>query len=157
VCFSVAINTVFQAYLTSYLVEPGYEEPIKTLDEMLKSERKFGFNEDVEILHAQSSNLVDLSILKDAVRCPDQDTCFKWATVYHNISTILNDFSMVSYRNFRNWTDENNRPLLYELEYGLVGKLDFVFLVNEGHPLLQHMNGAIGHIVEGGILMQLKK
>jgi hypothetical protein len=152
VCFSVAISTVFQAFLTSYLVEPGYEEPIKTVDEMLKSERKFGFIKACDIFFATSSDSVKLTILKNAVRCPDHDTCFKWATVYHNISTIVNDFRMESYRKIRNWEDENNRPLLCELKDGLVTKTDFVFLVNEGNPVFKYMNDAIGHIVEGEFL-----
>jgi hypothetical protein len=49
VCYSVAISTVFQAYVTTYLIEAEYEEQIKTLDEMLKSERKFGFTEGCEM------------------------------------------------------------------------------------------------------------
>jgi hypothetical protein len=157
VCFSVTISTVFQAYLTSYLVPLGYEEPLKTLDEMLKSERKFGFTQHCEIFYANNSDSVDLAILKSAVRCRDFDTCFKWAAVYHNFSTIFHDLKMVVYRELRNWKDENDRPLLCELKDGLVGKRDFVFLVNEGNPLLRYINDAIGHIVEGGIFMQLKK
>jgi len=39
VCYSVAISTVFQAYLTTFLIEPGYEEPIRTVEKMLKSEK----------------------------------------------------------------------------------------------------------------------
>jgi hypothetical protein len=97
---------VFQAYLTSYLVEPGYEKPIKTLDEMLKSERKFGFTQACEIFYANSFESVDLAILKEYVPCPDHDTCFKWATVYHNISAILDDFRKEGFRKIINWKDE---------------------------------------------------
>jgi len=32
VCYSVAISTVFQAYLTTFLIEEGYVEPIKTVE-----------------------------------------------------------------------------------------------------------------------------
>jgi hypothetical protein len=39
VCYSVAISTVFQAYLTTFLMEPGYEEPIRNIEQMLKSEK----------------------------------------------------------------------------------------------------------------------
>jgi hypothetical protein len=157
VCYSVAISTVLQAYLTTYLIEPGYEEPIKTLDEILKSERKFGFTEGCERFYVNSSDPVDIAILKDAARCPDYDTCFKWAAAYHNISTILHDFKTESYSQLGNWTDENNRPLLCELEDGLVRTFDFVFLVNKGHPLLEYINDVVGRIVEGGILRQIKK
>jgi hypothetical protein len=157
VCYSVAISTVFQAYVTTYLIEAGYEEQIKTLDEMLKSERKFGFTEGCEMFYANGSDPVNIAILKNAASCPDYDTCFKWAAVYHNISTILYDFKRESYSQLGNWTDENSRPLLCELEDGFIRNFDFVFLVNEGHPLLEYINDVIGRIVQGGILRQIKK
>ncbi|KAJ4428060.1 hypothetical protein ANN_24074 [Periplaneta americana] len=34
VSFSLVVNTVLQCFLTTYLVEPGYEPPVKTIDEM---------------------------------------------------------------------------------------------------------------------------
>jgi hypothetical protein len=119
-CASVAISTVFQAYVTNYLIEPGYEEQIKTLDEMLKSETKFGFTEGCERFYVNSCDPVGIAILKDAASCADYDTCFKWVALYHNISTILYDFKTESYSQLGNWTDGNNRPLLCELEDGLL-------------------------------------
>ena len=41
--YSVAISTVFQAYLTTFLIEPGYEEPIRTVEQMLTSVWNMGF------------------------------------------------------------------------------------------------------------------
>jgi hypothetical protein len=39
-CF--AIRTIFQAFFTTYLVEPGYEATIETLDDVLRRGLKFG-------------------------------------------------------------------------------------------------------------------
>jgi hypothetical protein len=85
VCYSVAISTVFQAYLTTFIVEPGYEEPIRTVEQMLKSEIKFGYTNEYKLLITDTSDPVDSAILNNVVQCPDVDTCFVWATVYHNI------------------------------------------------------------------------
>jgi hypothetical protein len=157
VCYIVAISTVFQAYLTTFLIEPGYEEPIKSVEQMLKSERKFGFRRGYEQFFPSISESVDSAILKDAVNCPDEDTCFIWATVYHNISTILNDFKSDDYRESGNWTDNNKRPLLCELENGVVRTYGHVFLVRKGRRVLDLINDVIGHVIEGGILMQIMK
>jgi hypothetical protein len=143
VCYSVAIRTVFLAYFTTYVIEPGYEKPIRSLDKVLKSEKSFGFPERSEILYAYSSDSVDLATLRSAVRCTDYDTCFKWATLYHNISTILHDVKTEQYRRAGKWTDENKRPLFCEREDGLVRNLDFVFLVEKVHPLLEYINYVI--------------
>ena len=91
VCYSVAISTVFQAYLTTFLIEPGYEQPIRTVEEMLKSEVKFGYPFEFKRMFKDTSDPVDLAILNNAVECADEILCYIWASVYHNISSILDE------------------------------------------------------------------
>jgi hypothetical protein len=87
---------------------------------MLKSARKFGLNQGRQAFFPDTSDSVDSAILKNALECPNEDTCFTWETVYHDISTILDDFSAEYYRLIGNSTDENSRPLLCELEGGVI-------------------------------------
>ena len=35
ICYNLAINTVFQAYLTTFLIDPGFEESITITEEIL--------------------------------------------------------------------------------------------------------------------------
>jgi hypothetical protein len=77
----------------------------------------------------QYSDPVDSAIVKDAVHCPDDPTCFIWAAVKHNISTVIENLDIEIYRAMGDWTDENNRPLLCELEEGVVKTLDFAMSV----------------------------
>jgi len=37
VCFSVSFSTVFQAFLTSFLIDSGYKTPIQSMDELFTS------------------------------------------------------------------------------------------------------------------------
>jgi hypothetical protein len=53
--------------------------------------------------------------------------------------------------------DENNRPLLCELQDGGVGTLGILLLVNRGSPLLEFINDIIQHIFEAGILTHIQK
>jgi hypothetical protein len=100
---------VFLAYLTTFLLEPGYEEPIRTVEEMLRSEKKFGFIKRQEFLFINRFDPVDSAIVKGAVCCPDETTCFIWAAVYHNISIVIKDLDVESNRAKGGWTDENNK------------------------------------------------
>jgi len=43
VCFSVAFSTVFQAFLTTFLVDSGYKTPIKNMDELFASDMKLAY------------------------------------------------------------------------------------------------------------------
>ena len=157
VCYSIAISTVFQVYLTTFLIEPEYEKPIKTLEQMLNSEGKFGFIRMYKFLFPDTSDPVDSAIVKGAVECPDEPTCFMWAAKYRNISTILNDWNTGIYRSEKNWTDVNNRPLLCELEDGAVRTFDVSILVKKRSPFFESINDVMSHIVEGGIVMHVRK
>ena len=157
VYYSVAISTVFQAYLTTFLIEPGYQKTIKTVEEMLNSEMPFVIVGNVKVLFPDSSDTVDSAVVKNAAQCPDTTTCFMWASTYHNISTILDDLFIGHYRGNENWTDEYNRPLICELEDGVVKTLDFVIVLRRRSHFFESINDVISRIVEGGIFMHIKK
>jgi len=157
VCYSVAISTVFLAYFTTFLIEPGYQEPIKTVEQMLTSDMKFGFFVENEVFFHNVSYSTDSAILSKAVRCPDLGTSLNWATVYQNISIVTGNLVIEFIRNMGKLTDENNKPLLCELEDGGVGTLDMVLLVIRGCPLLELINDIIDRMVESGILTHIKK
>ncbi|KDR07546.1 hypothetical protein L798_03001 [Zootermopsis nevadensis] len=154
VCHSVAFNTVFQAYLTSFLIDTGYEEPIKTIDQMLNSGRKFGFSEEDQHLFEDSTDSVGKEILKGMVICPDSEACLNWARKYQNISTLCFDVYTKYGKSIGLSTDENNRPLLCGLDDGDVMYFETVMAVLKGNPLLEHINDVIDRIVEAGIFMQ---
>jgi len=133
-CYSIAISTVFQAYLTTFLIEPGYVEPIKTVEQMLASDMKFGFDKNFEIIFKDTQDSTDSTILKNAVRCTDYNTCLKWATDYQNISTILKVLNKLIQYALGHRADENNRTLACELEYGGVKPQELLFgLAKEAH------------------------
>jgi hypothetical protein len=156
VCYSVAISTVFQAYLTTFLIEPGYEEPIKTVEQILRSKRKFGFFYGYKQIISDTSDPVNSAILKHAIVCLNEAECFTLATLYHNISTILDELDVEEHRSRGHWTDENNRPLLCELEDGVVRTTQLAILVRKGSPYFEIIDDVIGRIVEGGIFVHIK-
>jgi hypothetical protein len=99
---------------------------------MLRSGKKFGFREGYEFLYPDASESLDSAILKDSLRCPNNDTCFIWATVYRNISTTLEDLEVEFLRGWGHWTDENKMNLLLcEQEDGVGGTFDFAPLVRK--------------------------
>jgi hypothetical protein len=157
VCYSVAISTVFQAYLTTFIVEPGYVEPIRSVEQMLQSEMNFCLYNDSKSVLTDTSDHVHSEIVKNALECPDDETCLKWATVYHNISFIISDFVLEIDRNRRKLRDENNRPIICELENGVVvGTLNVAIMVSKRSPLFDIINDVIVHIIEGGIFVHIK-
>jgi hypothetical protein len=49
VLYCSAISTIFQTFLTSFLVDPGYENQLTSLDEILGSGMEFGYSYGLDI------------------------------------------------------------------------------------------------------------
>jgi hypothetical protein len=124
---------------------------------MLESERTFGFVDNITLFFNNVPDTFDSAILRKAVRFPDHCVPFKWAANYQNFTTVIEDFHMKILRDLGKMTDENNRPLLCELQDGTVWNMYQVLLVLRGSPLLQFINNIIEHLVEGGIIIYIKK
>ena len=124
---------------------------------MLKSDKIFGFDQYFEMFFPKTSDPVYSAIVRNAVQCPDQTTCFIWAAVYQNISTLTTDSDIEIYRARENWTDKNNRPLLCEMDGGFVRTVDFAIAVFKGSVLLEFLDDVIGRLVEAGISMHIMK
>ena len=148
---------MFQAYLTTFLIEPGYEEPITSVEQMIKSEKKFGFIDEYDVFFNNDTESVESAILSKAVRCPDRGTNFKWAATYQNMTILFDNLNMGIFHDMGIMKDGNNRPLLCELEDGGVANVELVLLVYRGTPLLEFINEIIVCIVESGIFTHMKK
>jgi hypothetical protein len=61
------------------------------------------------------------------------------------------------HRGEKNWTDENNRPSLCELDFGVVRTFEYGILVRKRSPFFELINDVVSHIVEGGIAVHIKK
>jgi hypothetical protein len=123
---------------------------------MLASDMKFGFFTSFETSFTDSSDSTDSTILKNAVRCPYYNTCLKWATHYHNISSVINDFNKELWHAAGIWTYENNRLLACEFEYGGVENSGISFWVSQGSPNFVFINDVIGHTIEGGTFIHIR-
>jgi len=123
---------------------------------MLNSEKHFGFSFHNKGLFPDTSDPVDSAIVKNAVECPTPYTCFIWARTYHNISTIFDDMFMEYLRGKVNWADGYNRPLLCELEDGVVRTFDFTVWMRKRSPFFELINDVLGRIDEEGIYMDIK-
>ncbi|PSN33682.1 Ionotropic receptor 670 [Blattella germanica] len=76
VCYSFSLNTIFQTYFTSLLMNPGYEHHISTINELLSSGLEFGYNPGYDYHFQGSPHSRDIQILKRRVACYNRSYCF---------------------------------------------------------------------------------
>jgi hypothetical protein len=151
VCFSVAFSTVFQAFLTTYLIDSGYKTPIHNMDELFASGIKLGyFPEFIYLLEIGEETEV-LKMHKYHTTCPADWVCVDWAKYHKNVSVIIPDTTADFNYALGNTVGDNSKPLLCKLEDGVVFSASLTMLMFHGDPLMRRVNDIIDRVVEAGI------
>jgi hypothetical protein len=155
VCCSLAINTVFQAYLTTFLVDPGFEKSITSVDEVFDSGIKYGFKSAFfDRAYNNKTDPSSMKILKNRIDCVEIFKCVLWTVRYKNISTL--SISLYMDDLFSDYSDELKDYQFCGLKETPVLVTDMVMTLQKGSPLLGRVDEIIGRLIEGGIATYLQ-
>jgi hypothetical protein len=152
-CYSLGIRTVFQADLTKFLVDPGNEKSITSVEEIFTSGTKYGFSSF--FLDSNFNDMTDsmsVEILENRIDCGNMVTCLIWAAKYRNISFICTSFYMEFLYKFFPVSNEIKGYQACVLKGMPALVTDTVMALQKGSPLLDRMNEIIDRLVESGIL-----
>ncbi|KAJ9578447.1 hypothetical protein L9F63_005317 [Diploptera punctata] len=142
-CF--AMNTLFQAYFTSFLVDPGQLERIRTLEELYKSDLEYHF-------HIENDNYLKFSFPDYYSRIPlKRKECFIPELCLYQL-IISQDFAVISHSfHTEYFTSSNNNPKLCTLDENIY-KLSFAMHLAKGSPLLKTFDKIVHIALEGGFV-----
>jgi hypothetical protein len=152
VCFSLAFNTVFQAFLTTYLIDSGYETPIQNMDEMFDSGIKLGFPPEYYFIFRDGNGTEASKVRRNHVICPSYAICAKWATYQKNISILVADMLAEALYASGDFVGENSEPLICRLEDGVVFNTGLTMVMLYGDPLMKRVSEIIDRVVEAGLM-----
>jgi hypothetical protein len=155
--FSLAVNNIFQSFLTTFLTGSGYKPPIHNIDQMLASKIKYGYFDVFDDIYNETDDVESHVILENRVLCTDLLACLNWARDYKNISIILDELSVEERYSNSMLLDENSMPLICPLDDGLVMITNTAMVMRVGDPLLGRIDEIIKRFVEAGLFMQWKK
>jgi hypothetical protein len=144
------MSTVFQAFFTSYLVEPGYGKKFETFEELLNSSVAYGYNDGAELGMASMS-------YKEHVRfpysrrhdCNDMMECMKRIANHSRLCTLsVSQFSqyLASEMGIR-----DSSKYLCSLEENLM-TTGLISVLRSGSPILNRLNVLTRRSMEGGLL-----
>ncbi|KAJ9580363.1 hypothetical protein L9F63_003998, partial [Diploptera punctata] len=144
-CF--AISTVFQAFFTSYLVEPGYEMQLKTLDDVIRTKLVFGSYNTMEMVKGflpfDELNNFEETIYDDVVECV-RNVMFE-----RNTFTVFLTYFASYVASLSGVTDESKIVCFLD---DPIFSLSFGSALPKGSPLLGLFNAHIRHCLEAGLL-----
>jgi hypothetical protein len=151
VCFSLAFNTVFQTFLTTYLIDPGYEPPIENMDQLLGSDMKFSYVPEYRFILEQSNDPNVVTILKNSIDFVSVSDSLDWVLKYKNLSVILDDLSVQEMYGRGELIDDNYKPLLCQIEDGVIKRTGYAMIMLHGNALLLRVNEILRRVLEAGL------
>jgi hypothetical protein len=142
---------VFQAFLTTFLVDSGYKTPIKNMDELFASGIKLAYFPGAKFIFESGDKTEVSKVLTNAVICPSDEVCMDWLKDKKNASIIFSDDDVEE--NFANgfYFDENSKPYLCGIKDGVFYHTGLTMIMLHGDPLMRRVTEIIDRVVAAGI------
>jgi hypothetical protein len=150
VWYSLAINTLFQVYVTSYLVDPGLQKQIQSVQEVLDSGFQHGFHPDLNVFFLDETDELLTKIAEHSKPCDNIEACTQRVAQRGDFVTISNH-NRIQYLNSNKTLANNGKSLLCTFGDKVIQNFK-TFYVPRGSPLLHHFNRAIAVAVQAGLV-----
>jgi hypothetical protein len=147
----VAFSTVFQAFLTSFLIDSGYKTPIQNIDELYESGIKLCYRPKFNFIFENGDEKEVSKVKRNRANCSSFEVSKGWAKYHKNVSFLFSDLNFEILRASGKILGENSEPFLCRLEDGVVYNEDLRMIMLQGDPLLRRVTEIINRIVESGI------
>ena len=150
VCFSVAFSTVFQAFLTTFLIDSGYKTPIQNMDELFSSGMKLSYSPVYRSIF-ENDDETALKVQRNRANCPSFRACLLSAIYHKNASMFFADLDAEGKYASGMMLDENSEPALCRLEDGVVYNDGLRMAMLQGDPLMKRVSEIIDRVVGAGL------
>jgi hypothetical protein len=148
---SLAMTTVFQTYFVGFLVNPGFEKSISTLNDIIESGIEYGFMGDMDRIQF-SDSIYDI-IKKHLKQCPSLFKCLERVIRNKDFATVSDDFH-AEYL--------STRLLFYDIRTPVcslpsdIMRYSVSTYMAKGNPLLHRFNEIIRYLLEAGLFGKWK-
>jgi hypothetical protein len=75
VCFSIVFSTVFQAFLTTFVIDSGYKTPIQNMDELFESGIKLAYQPQNNFIFVKGDKTEASKVQRNCMNCPLFKVC----------------------------------------------------------------------------------
>jgi hypothetical protein len=143
--YCLAINIVFQALVTSYILQPEYQTQIASVKDILSSGIEYGFYPDLSMFFPESSDWRFKKILSNRIPCYG-DTCIRRAIEKNDFATITDSIYAEYMRTYVSY----NKNVLCSFKQAYMTKMLAMFL-QKGSFLTENVKRLVGIAVEAGL------
>jgi hypothetical protein len=146
VLYCWAVNTVYQTYLTSFLIDPGLQHQLSSEEEILNSGIAYGIPTTmVSILPGLSDDRY-----RHKLRCDDVEVCQRRLATERDLALFFTKYNN-EYMAALKYMDSDGRPLVCQFE-GSYYRQYVVIPVPKGNPMLAAYNTVIRRVHQAGLI-----
>jgi hypothetical protein len=145
VWYCLAVNTVFQAYVTSYIVQPEYHKQIASVEDILSSGIEYGFYPGLGMFLPDSSDWRFKEILSHRIPCYG-DTCIRRAIEKNDFATVAGSLRVEYMKTYIS----NNISVVCSFKQECMTKMMAMFL-QKGSLLTDNVKHLVGTAVVAGL------
>jgi hypothetical protein len=144
VIYSLAVNTVFQTYVTSYLVDPGLQHQIDNNEELYESNAVFAFPDTIDkFLTKELSDKLKPRIQSDPV------VSLEYVANKDNFATVAGK-KLVAFFS-ENLAQSGAKHEIFQFREDMF-QLSTVMLLPKGSPFLDLINDMLTRLLEAGLI-----
>jgi hypothetical protein len=92
------------------------------------------------------------TVHRNLAKCPSFEDCLLWSMYHKNVSVLLDDIMAKFFYSSGSFIGEDSKPLVCELEDGVVFPASLTMMMLHGDPLMRRVNEIIDRVVEAGLL-----
>jgi len=148
VWYSLAINIVFQAFVTSYIINPGFQKQITSVEDLIESGIGYGYYPGIDVLLSNTSDWRFKEIISNRIPCYN-DSCVARTIGRKDFATI-SDTMYIEYVKAYAAHDSYGRSAVCSFNQESKVRLVAMFL-EKGSFLAEHINRVINVAVEAGL------
>lgn len=143
VVYSLAMNTIYQAFFTSFEVDPGLHHQIDTFEELLDTSVVFAFSSPLDPFFTDV-----LERLKPRIRC-EPTSCLEYVATVYNATTFIGRVLLGYHREAL--MKKEHRHQVHPFGQDSF-QLHAVLILQKGSPFVLLFNDVITRMVEAGLV-----
>jgi hypothetical protein len=153
VIYCLHINAVYLSFLTGFLINPGFEHQVQTVDELVRSKFDYGYNSGFDRYFNDSTDQILVKILSHRKHCDgDGGDCLRRMAERGDFAMLVSRM-LVQYNNAFQYNDQSGKTMFNHFHGGFLSN-DFVMYLTKGSHLLERLDSVIQRTVEAGLLEQ---
>jgi hypothetical protein len=151
--YCLHIDIVYLTFLTSFLIQPGFEHQIQSVEELVESDVEYGFHKGFDKYFNDSTDEILVKILANRKDCAESETKCHYRTITKGEFAILDTSHNMEYLIANHTFEQSEEPLFYSLKDTFL-RSNIVMYLTKGNHLLDRINNIITHAVEAGLIDQ---